>query len=59
MRLAGLLLLLSGWAIVLAAFLMLGATVARAAFVTAGVAIEILGLGLVARSHVSVREARR
>jgi hypothetical protein len=59
MRLAGLLLLVAGWAIVLAAFLMLGATVARAAFVAAGVAIEILGLGLVARSHVSVREARR
>jgi len=59
MRLAGLLLLVAGWAIVLAAFLMLGSTAARAAFVAAGVAIEILGLGLVARSHVSVREARR
>jgi hypothetical protein len=59
MRLAGLLLLVAGWAIVLAAFLMLGSTAARAAFVGAGVAIEILGLGLLARSHVSVREARR
>jgi hypothetical protein len=59
MRLAGLLLLVAGWAIVLAAFLMLGATAARAAFVAAGVAIEILGLGLVARSHISPREARR
>jgi len=59
MRLAGLLLLVAGWAIVLAAFLMLGATAARAAFVAAGVAIEILGLGLVARSHISPGEARR
>ena len=59
MRLTGLLLLVSGWAIVLAAFVMLGAAMPRAAFVAAGVAIEILGLGLVARSHVSVREARR
>jgi len=59
MRLAGLLLLVAGWAIVLAAFLMLGAITARAAFVAAGVAIEMLGLGLLARSHVSVREAKR
>jgi len=59
MRLAGLLLLVAGWAIVLAAFLMLGATGARAAFVAAGVAIEILGLGLTARSHVTPREAGR
>ena len=59
MRLTGLLLLVSGWAIVLAAFVMLGAATPRAAFVVAGVAIEILGLGLVARSHVSLREAKR
>jgi len=59
MRLAGLLLLSAGWAIVLAAFLMLGAVAARAAFVAAGVAIELLGLGLVARSHLSPREAKR
>ena len=59
MKLAGLLLLVAGWAIVLAAFLMLGAMAARAAFVAAGVAIELLGLGLLARSHVTPREARR
>ncbi|MGD0669743.1 MAG: hypothetical protein ABSB23_19465 [Bryobacteraceae bacterium] len=59
MRLAGLLLLVAGWAIVLAAFLLLIATTPRAAFVAAGVAIEILGLGLVARSHISGREAKR
>jgi hypothetical protein len=59
MRLAGLLLLVAGWAIVLAAFLMLGAMAARAAFVAAGVAIELLGLGLLARSHVTPREAGR
>jgi hypothetical protein len=59
MRLTGLLLLFSGWAIVLAAFVILGAAAPRAAFVVAGVAIEILGLGLVARSHVPPREAKR
>ena len=59
MRLAGLLLLVSGWAIVLAAFVMLGAAAPRTAFVAAGVAIEIPGLGLVVRSHVSPREAKR
>ena len=59
MKLAGLLLLVAGWAIVLAAFLMLGAMAARAAFVAAGVAIELLGLGLLARSHVTPREAER
>jgi len=59
MRLAGLLLLVSGWAIVLAAFLLLGATAARAGFVAAGIAIEILGFVLAARSHITVREARR
>jgi hypothetical protein len=59
MRLTGLLLLVAGWAIVLAAFWMLGAVAARAAFVGAGVAVEILGLGLTARSHVSPRQAKR
>jgi len=59
MRLAGLLLLLSGWAIVLAAFVMLTAEGSRAVFVAAGVAIEILGLALLGRSHVSAREAAR
>ena len=59
MRLAGWLLLISGWAIVLAAFVMLRAAAPRAAFVAAGFAIEILGLGMVARSHLSVREVRR
>jgi len=52
-------LLVSGWAIVLAAFLLLGATAARAGFVAAGIAIEILGFVLAARSHITVREARR
>jgi len=59
MRLAGLLLLASGWAIVLAAFVMLSAVGPRTVFVAAGAAIEILGLALLARSHVSVREAAR
>ena len=59
MRLAGLLLLASGWAIVLAAFLLLGGALARCAFVAAGIATEFFGLTLVAREHAAGREAKR
>ncbi len=51
MKLAGFLLLLSGWIIVVAAVLLLLAPNARAVFVLAGVGVEILGLALVVRSN--------
>jgi hypothetical protein len=58
MKLAGLLLLFSGWSIVLAALALLPSPPSRAAFVLAGVAVEILGLGLLTRSHLVPRGER-
>ncbi|MGB9235737.1 MAG: hypothetical protein WCC04_15105 [Terriglobales bacterium] len=52
MKLAGLLLLVAGWGIAIFAIALLPSTVARAAFVLAGLATETLGLGLLIRSHV-------
>ena len=53
MKLAGCLLLLSGWIIVLVALVLLPGFVARTAFIVAGVAVEIFGLGLIARGQVT------
>ena len=52
MKLAGLLLLLAGWAIVVSAVALLPPAGPRAAFVLAGVAVELFGLGLAVRSHL-------
>jgi len=59
MKLAGLLLLLAGWAIVLTAIVLLPAASARAAFVLAGVGVEILGFGLTVRAHIPEPEETR
>jgi len=58
MRLTGFLLLLAGWGIVLAALALLRQNGPRAAFILAGVAVEALGLALVARSHLVPRRDR-
>ena len=55
MRLGGFLLLLSGWGIVVSALVLLHGG-AVTAFILAGLAVEILGLTLVAKSHVLVSE---
>ena len=55
MRLGGFLLLLSGWAIVVAALKLLHGG-ALSAFIVAGLAVEVLGLALVAKSHVLLSE---
>lgn len=52
MRLAGFLLLVAGWGIVVAAVAILPSAPARAGFVLAGVAVELLGLALAIRSHL-------
>jgi hypothetical protein len=52
MRLAGYLLLPTGWALVLAALILLVVPTSRTAFVMAGLGVEILGLVLLVRSHV-------
>jgi hypothetical protein len=51
MKIAGFLLLLTGWGIVLAALALLPAGTARACFALAGIGVEILGLALVIRSQ--------
>ncbi len=58
MRLAGFLLLLTGWIIVLAAIVLFPSATPRGWFVSAGVAVELLGLALVFRSHLELRKER-
>ncbi len=55
MKLGGLLLLVSGWGIVVAALMLLHGG-ALSAFILAGLAVEILGLTLFAKSHIPVSE---
>jgi hypothetical protein len=59
MKLAGFLLLLAGWGIVLVAVVLLPATSTRAAFVLAGLGVEAFGLTLVVRSHLGPRAEER
>lgn len=58
MRFVGFMLLVAGWLLALAALVILGAPVPRAAFVFAGLAIEILGLIFVFRSYSIPREKK-
>ena len=51
MKLAGCLLLLAGWAIVVAAVVLLAPANVRSVFVLAGVAVEVMGLALLIRSN--------
>ncbi len=53
MKIGGLLLLLSGWAIVVTAMTLLHGG-ALSAFVVAGFAVEVLGLALFAKAHVLI-----
>jgi hypothetical protein len=58
MKLTGLLLLPSGWIIVLAAVALLKPSVSQNVFVLAGVAVEILGMTLIVRAHLIPRGGR-
>jgi hypothetical protein len=58
MKLAGFLLLVAGWAIVLAAVAVLRPVPLQTAFVLAGIGTEVVGLVLAIRSHVAVRVAK-
>ena len=58
MKLAGFLLLLAGWGIVLGAVVLLASAGARSGFVLAGMGVEALGLILVVRSHLLLRGER-
>ena len=53
MKLIGCLLLFSGWLIVVAALVMLAAFAQRAAFVAAGMGVEVLGLVLLTQAYTS------
>ena len=59
MKVAGFLLLLTGWLLVLAALMMLRTMRAQSAFIIAGLAVELLGLVLAFRSHLAPRPERR
>ena len=59
MKLLGFLMLLAGWVIVFSAAALLNSPASRTAFVFAGLAVEVIGLILVVRSHYQWRGAPR
>jgi hypothetical protein len=59
MKLAGFLLLISGWGLVVTALGMLSAAGPRGAFALAGVAVEILGLVMTVRTHLPPKSRSR
>ena len=59
MKLASILWLLAGWGIVLSALSLLRSTPALIGFVMAGIAVELMGLFLMFRSHLQVSEEIR
>jgi hypothetical protein len=58
MKIAGFLLLLAGWLLVLTAVVLLPSIPARGGFVLAGMGVQILGLALAVRSHSTIRDSR-
>ena len=52
MRLLGFFLLTAGWALVVAAVMLLANSTPRTVFLLAGMAVEVVGFVLVARSHL-------
>jgi hypothetical protein len=56
MKLTGFLLLLTGWILVLAAIVLLPRQGSRAAFMLAGIGVELLGLVLVTRTYLQENE---
>jgi hypothetical protein len=52
MKLAGLSLLVAGWAIVVGAVVLLPSAGGRVGFVLAGIAVELFGLALAVRAHL-------
>lgn len=59
MKLAGFLLLLAGWGLVLSAVALLPSMSLRASFALTGFAVELLGLIMVIRSHLAPRREDR
>jgi hypothetical protein len=59
MKLAGFLLLPTGWLLVLSSLALLRPGTAQNAFVLAGTGVEAIGLVLVFRAHIPVRGEER
>lgn len=59
MKIAAILSMLAGWILVLAAIVLLDSLPSRTAFVLAGIAVEILGLVLLARAHLPPTRGKR
>jgi hypothetical protein len=55
MKLLGFVLLMAGWGIVISALVLLTKDAARAAFVIAGIGVEVTGIVLVVRAHPAPR----
>jgi hypothetical protein len=55
MKLAGFLLMVAGWMIAVSAIALIPAANARAIFVLAGIAVELLGTALAFRGHQRLR----
>lgn len=58
MRIVSVVLLVSGWFIVMAALVLLVSPSERFSFIVAGLLVQSLGLGLLARSFIPQRTAR-
>lgn len=58
MKVVGFLMLLAGWFLILAAIVLFASPPLRAAFVLAGIAVEVLGMILAFRSHLIPREEK-
>ena len=58
MKIAGLLLLVAGWLLVIFAVVLLHAEAPRAVFVLAGMGVQVLALVLVVRAHLLPRGSR-
>jgi hypothetical protein len=58
MKILGLLLLVSGWFIVIGALALLSPEISRTIFLLAGIGVEIVGLALLGRSHPLMRGER-
>lgn len=56
MRVAGMLLLLAGWGIILSALVLLSPAATRIIFLVAGLGVEALGLVLALRSQSEMEE---
>jgi len=58
MRWLGFGLLVAGWLLVIAALILLAGAPVQVAFVLAGLAVEVLGLVFIFRSHLIPRRSR-